>query len=260
MFSKRLLPILVTVSTANVYAEVDNIDFSNISEKALIKHFESAKKNSYSESIKELSGMFLGQNYKSDRLIGSAQSDERLVIDFSKLDCFTYIDYVESLRLSNSIHSFISNLIQTRYFEGRIHYLSRRHFFSDWLSKNENIEDITDKITSRHKSLVKFINLKADGKKFIPGLDITSRTIKFIPSSEIDPSVISKLKTGDYIGIFTNIDGLDVTHTGIFIRNGDEIFLRHASSSYNVQMVIDSPFQNYVSGVPGIIVYRPIHK
>ena len=57
--------------------------------------------------------------------------------------------------------------------------------------------------------------------------------------------------------MYTEIDGLDVTHTGIIIKNDDGVFLRHASSKKSNQKVVDEDLQKYIKNVPGIVVYRP---
>ena len=49
------------------------------------------------------------------------------------------------------------------------------------------------------------------------------------------------MRTGDYIGIYTPAEGLDVSHVGICIRRENRILLRHASSI--AQKVIDQDFK-----------------
>ena len=65
---------------------------------------------------------------------------------------------------------------------------------------------------------------------------------------------ISKLKDGDYIGIYTKIQGLDVTHTGIIVFKDGFVYLRHASSKK--MKVIDSLLLEYISSKDGVVVYR----
>ncbi|PHZ34018.1 N-acetylmuramoyl-L-alanine amidase-like domain-containing protein, partial [Yersinia kristensenii] len=80
----------------------------------------------------------------------------------------------------------------------------------------------------------------------------------YIPAEFINEAVVSQLKTGDYIGIYTKINGLDVTHTGIFIMTPDGPMLRNASSLKSNMKVVDSPFIQYVKDKPGIIVLRAL--
>ena len=81
--------------------------------------------------------------------------------------------------------------------------------------------------------------------------------VPIIPSSEIDEEIVARLKSGDYIGMYTEMDGLDVSHTGILIKNENGVFLRHASSKKSNSNVVDDDFMVYIKNVPGVVVYRP---
>jgi Protein of unknown function (DUF1460). len=72
--------------------------------------------------------------------------------------------------------------------------------------------------------------------------------------------VLAQLRTGDYIGIYTNLDGLDVTHTGIFVMTDSGPVLRNASSRKANMRVVDSPFMDYVMATPGIVVLRSLSR
>jgi hypothetical protein len=118
--------------------------------------------------------------------------------------------------------------------------------------------DVTYRVGSGKAIAVeKDLNLKKDGSTFLPGIPIVQREFYYIPTSAIDDEILAKLHTGDYIGIYTEIDGLDVSHTGIVIIKDDGVYLRHASSKKNNQKVVDENLIEYVQNVPGIVVYRP---
>ncbi|WP_259640700.1 DUF1460 domain-containing protein [Pseudomonas viridiflava] len=205
----------------------------------------------------DVSAVFLGTPYRANMLQGANSTPERLVIDFRGLDCFTYLEYVEALRASTSKHDFINQLIQTRYKNGDIGFLSRRHFFSDWAGNGTLglADDITAQTSPDAVTVEKSLNKKADGGAYLPGLPIVKRTITYIPSKRIGKKVLSRLQTGDYIGLYTPLAGLDVTHVGFFIMTDKGPVLRHASLKKG--KVVDLPFLEYVSQKPGIIVYRP---
>ncbi|SUX55874.1 DUF1460 domain-containing protein [Chromobacterium vaccinii] len=237
----------------------NNIDFHNIKEQKLIETFQQNEKAPPSQKIKIFSSLFLGNSYFSGRLIGSNHTHEKLVVDFGKLDCFTYLDYVESLRRSSSIHNFVENVIRTRYTEGKVNYLFRKHFFSDWVNLEPRyVRDVTQSVSSHTITVTKQLNQKADGSPYIPGLKTKRRNISYIPGDTIDSNTLSKLKDGDYIGIYAQTPGLDVTHTGIFIRQANGPMLRNASRLSRNMKVVDSPFLDYVKKQPGIVVYRAI--
>ena len=87
-------------------------------------------------------------------------------------------------------------------------------------------------------------------------IPVTPREIIFIPSGKIDTKVLSRLQSGDYVGIFSTHAGLDVTHTGLIVKSKDNIMLRHASSRSSVKRVVDEDLLDYLQGKPGLVVYR----
>lgn len=214
-----------------------------------------------SERIRLFSSLFKDVTYVRNRLIGSSTTEEQLVIDFGALDCFTYLDYVEALRKSNDLNEFRQKLIETRYVKNDVSYLTRRHFFSDWVSEDApNAQDVTGTLTDETQLVSKTLNQAKDGKVYITGLHPKERDITYIPADKINDNVISNLQDGDYIGIYTPIEGLDVTHTGLFINTPDGPMLRNASSKSIYMKVVDSPFIEYVKDTPGIVVYRAIDR
>ncbi|SDW07854.1 Protein of unknown function [Pseudomonas syringae] len=210
------------------------------------------------QMIDLISGKFLGTPYRANRLRGAEHTPEQLVIDFRGLDCFTYLDYVEALRKSTSRQMFVKNLIQTRYHDGDVDFLKRKHFFTDWAySKNQNLaDDITAQVSSNTVRVEKRLNERSNGKTYIPGLPVVKRSITYIPSGLVDNKVVSQLRTGDYIGIYASLLGVDVTHVGVFIMTDKGPVLRNASSRKENEKVVDSPFFEYVARKPGIVVFR----
>ena len=157
--------------------------------------------------------------------------------------------------------SFDKKLIETRYVKNDVSYLTRRHFFSDWVSEDApNAQDVTGTLTDETQLVSKTLNQAKDGKVYITGLHPKERDITYIPADKINDNVISNLQDGDYIGIYTPIEGLDVTHTGLFINTPDGPMLRNASSKSIYMKVVDSPFIEYVKDTPGIVVYRAIDR
>ncbi len=81
------------------------------------------------------------------------------------------------------------------------------------------------------------------------------RMTNYVPGNLINKDVIKLLQNGDYIGIYSDKEGLDVTHTGILIKNKDGVFFRNTSSK--LMKVADYSFKDYVKEIEGIIVFRP---
>lgn len=211
------------------------------------------------QKIGFISHYFLGIPYKSSTLFCDKNSKEILVINLEGLDCFTFIDYVEAIRISSSFEEFFINVKKIRYKSGKISFKNRNHFFTDWKYSNKKlIDDVTLSVSDNKAICIeKKLNLREDGSEILEGIPIKKRKIFYIPSNTINQRIIDNLKTGDYIGIYSELQGLDVSHTGIIVKKRNNIFLRHASSQKKFHKVIDSNFISYVKKRPGIIVYRP---
>jgi hypothetical protein len=180
------------------------------------------------------------------------------VINLEGIDCFTFLDYVESMRLSSSFREFKENLKKVRYQRGEVSFKNRNHFFTDWSEFNSDlIDDVTEQIGGKKVIRVnKILNEKEDGTLFLQGIQPRERLIHYIPANTLDDLIINALRTGDYIGIYSTEKGLDVSHVGIFIQERDKIYLRHASSLNEYRKVIDQGFKDYIAEKLGIIIFR----
>jgi hypothetical protein len=208
-----------------------------------------------SARIDFISSRFLGVPYGESTLIGSPGVPEVFVIDLQAVDCFTYLDYVESMRLSRTFSEFRRHLRRVRYRSGTVAYGARRHFFTDWTASTR-VQDVTGAIGGENAAVAaKTLNRKDGGGSILPGIPPVGRKIVFIPAGKLEGPTLDGLRTGDYIGIYAPAGGLDVSHVGICIRGENRILLRHASSI--AQKVIDQDFEPYMEGKPGIVVLRP---
>lgn len=208
--------------------------------------------------IAQLSSRLLGTPYGADMLIGSATQPEQLVIDLRRVDCFTYLDYVEAARRSGDRNQFTQNLINARYAGGQVDFLHRKHFFTDWARVDRTAAtDITGSLSSGAVTLTKHLNAKGDGSTYLPTLPVVDRDITYIPSNAFTNSVISQLHTGDYLGAYADAPGLDVTHVGIFVSTPNGPMFRNASSLDANMQVVDTPITQYLNTVPGLVVLRP---
>jgi len=221
---------------------------------------ESAKIASAGERIEFLSKQFLDTPYKKSTLIGDINTPEIFVINLGGIDCFTFLDYIEAMRISISFSEFKGNLKKVRYKSGEISYKERNHFFTDWAEFNSNlVNDISVSISNgKNKLITKKLNEKNDGTQFLKGIPCINHEIVYVPSMAIDDFVMDKLNTGDYIGVYSETEGLDVSHVGIIVIKKNTVSFRHASSKY--QRVVDEDFIEYITDKPGIIALRPIQK
>ncbi len=220
---------------------------------------ESTAVENAGERIDFLSGHFLNVEYREATLIGAADTSEVLVINLREVDCFTFIECIEAMRLSGSYEAFIENVKKVRYRSGEVAFEKRNHFFTDWREFNKDlVSDVTSQIGAQKTgSISKTLNRKEDGTYFLNGIQPQQREICYIPLEALDESTINAMKTGDYAGIYSEIQGLDVSHVGIIIRKRDEVFFRHASSDKRLRKVVDQDFIKYISDKPGLVVLRP---
>lgn len=211
--------------------------------------------------IKAISQMFLGTPYGSGTLQSNDGEQEHLVVDFTSLDCFTFLDYVEALRLSQDFDSFVNNLRYIRYKDGEVTFLRRNHFFTDW-AQTKHVTDVTRLIGGEYTlEADKTLNKIDDEKAYVQGVPAVERKVYYIPAEALlENNLADKLQTGDYVGFYSDKPGLDVTHVGIIIHDGDRLTLRHASSLKTNMKVVDQDFREYLKHVKGIIVLRPIIK
>ena len=206
-----------------------------------------------------LSRQLLGTKYKEATLIGDADKPEVLVINLEAVDCLTLIEYIEAMRRSISFDEFRENLMRVRYHSGLPEFKNRNHFFTDWNAFNSDmISDVTKHIAAgKSKDVSKRLNEKDDGSFFLPGIQCRLREVTYIQTIDLDDTILARLGTGDYVGIYSKTNGLDVSHTGIIVKQDNSIYMRHASSVKKHMKVLDEELMDYLQGKPGIIVLRP---
>ncbi|MFE3542696.1 N-acetylmuramoyl-L-alanine amidase-like domain-containing protein [Nocardia sp. NPDC059177] len=212
---------------------------------------------SRAELIERLSARLLGTPYGENMLIGSASEPEQLVVDLRRVDCFTYLDYIDAASRSADRDQFLTNLTATRYIDSRVEFAQRKHFFTDWATRPRiAATDITASLSPAAVTTTKHLNAKPDGSTYLPGVPVVDRAVTHIPAAAVDPAVIAGLRTGDYLGAYSPEPGLDVTHVGIVVATPTGTMFRNASSLAEYR-VIDTPLADYVATTPGIVVLRP---
>ena len=224
---------------------------------ATILH-DAAGSRSAGDRIVSISGHFLGIPYLAGSLIGGPEEPEQLVLRLDGFDCFTYLDTVEALRRSRTAGDFPAQLIQVRYRDGTVAYANRRHFFSDWVAEpGSPVRDVTAMVgQGRAVYIDKNLNEASGGALWVPGVGVVPRRIAYIPAGELDDELLAALEPGDYVGVFSPRPGLDVSHTGLIVKTGATLMLRHASSRSGVERVTDDELAAYMHGKAGLVVYR----
>lgn len=253
----------------NDYAILTYPSTMNKVKEVLSKIAEWKKENiSKNELLVKVSNEFMNVKYTAERLIGSPDTAEILVVDLDNLDCFTYLDYIYALVNSTTEDEFIKNLVNTRYVGGKVSYNTRKHFFTDWASEKFSptglqMTNVIDKnvIGADKVTTLRFNrNIKAStGKEVLVGAGSEEREISYINYNSVtDALLYEHFKEGDIITLAAPSslnDWLDVTHCGLLVfkdevdQNGQtfkKAYYRNASSSSKNMKVVDTPLVEYL--------------
>ena len=222
---------------------------------------------------------FMGTPYVAQTL--EQGPDERVVVNLRGLDCTTYVENVLVLsRLARegklTWARYTDGLEEVRYRHGKLDgYPSRLHYFTEWIRDNQEkglVRDVTEEIygvtfykvidfMGTHRNLYPFLASEENYKQMRQiEAGLSQQPICVLPQAEVAARE-ALLQDGDIIALATDIDGLDVTHTGIAIRLEDgRVHLLHASTVGEV-VISEQPLADYLKGIKrntGIIVVRPV--
>ena len=226
----------------------------------------------------------IGTFFKGTPYVGhTLESDkEQLIVNLRELDCTTYAE--NCLAIAKTIQSgiltfdkFTEELIRVRYRNGIIAgYPSRLHYFSDWIYNNKKkliVKDVGEELEIAHYgSEVNFMSTHPesyyrlkDNRKMVKEIAhleniISKRSMYYIPEDKLS-GVEDQLYEGDIVGITTNVEGLDISHVGILVRENGRIHLMHASSAAKKVVISDITLEDYLlnsESATGVMVARPI--
>jgi len=222
---------------------------------------------------------FLGALYKENTL--EAKGKEKLIVDFTNFDCFTFVETVLVLA-----RCFINGKIFLRAFERRLKFIryrqgviagysSRLHYFTDWLRDNEKkkiVKDISKTIGGKtkckkisfmtgHRHLYPALKSEKEFQKMLNFERNLSRKVFLIVDKTKTSLQIKKIQNGDIVAFATNVEGLDVSHVGFALWQGRNLYLLHASSKEGAVVVSQKTLPAYLKSkkkFTGIIVARPV--
>lgn len=230
------------------------------------------------EVMQVLGTELLGRPYIVGPLDGF--EEETLVVRLDSFDCFAYIEALLAMArgVTESDYTFegyVERTEEQRYRNGEAEgYCSRMHYFTEWIHLNDQrglVENVTREIGG--EPLAKRYGFMTAHREAYPKMESErvyrciaeveerlNRTIdlSFVPQDRI-AETYDELQAGDLVAAATDIEGLDVTHTGIVYKDEEGgTGLMHASTSGGVKISPD--LETYVQGIDkqiGIIVARP---
>lgn len=181
----------------------------------------------------------LGRPYVAHTLEGK---QEWLTINIDELDCTTFVETLYALARTTmngryQWRDYANNLENLRYRGGTINgYASRLHYISDWSIDNVtrgNLVEVTGDMPGI-KQQTKDINFMTRHRDNYPAL-ADSATFARVRENEVgfrnhrsyyikkelmnSKDVKAALREGDIVGLVTKIDGLDVSHMGIIVKD-----------------------------------------
>jgi hypothetical protein len=155
-------------------------------------------------------------------------------------------------------------------------YLSRLHYFSEWIADNARRGHVRDLGPELHSEAdarpLRFMTehrasypaLRSDA--VFRGIAAREQALDAAPRHLVPPARIAaiqgQLRTGDVLAFATSIPGLDATHTGLAYRTkAGALHVLHAPLSGGRVQISQRPLPEYVAGLAhniGILVARPL--
>lgn len=206
---------------------------------------------------------------------------EKLVINLRQLDCTTFVETALALARTvksgkTDFKSFATELERLRYRNGiRNQYPSRLHYFSEWISNNQQKGIVSGHPNQNGVKFDKAINYMSTHpddypvlKEFpalIPAIalqekELSGKDFMYFSKNDID-ALYRNLQHGDIIALTSSIDGVDVNHVGIIIRKNNNFYLLHAPLSGKKVLISESTITDFIkpsSKNSGIMIARPV--
>jgi hypothetical protein len=209
------------------------------------------------------------------------------VVNLRGLDCVSFCENAVVLARCIKKHAmtfdeYKKELQYLRYRGGVIdRYPSRLHYFTDYIYDGEQKgvwRNVTKELGGkRYRKSINFMSTHPEAYRqlkqnpeFVEAirsqeLEISRREQWYLPKENIR-AVEKKIGNGDILAVTTNIEGLDVSHTGVALwqqsASGEErLHLMHAPDEGLKVMVSELPLVEYLQQhrqQTGIIVARPL--
>lgn len=223
----------------------------------------------------------LGTPYVAHTLEGD---NEMLTINIDQLDCTTFVETLYALARTTlqgrqSWRDYAANLESLRYRGGVMgDYSTRLHYISLWIIDNfsrGNLVEVTPDLphaTTMVKT-INFMSAHADSYQSLKGDSAMVVKIKrmedglrnhqmpYLKKMWLNKDDVRQaLHAGDFVGLVTRIDGLDISHLGIIEKDENgEIYLLDASMSGGKVMIESEPLGRWLKNgknTLGIRVFR----
>lgn len=276
-----LLYLLSATAIAGTIPDMKSVVYSktdSILAEQIISELSPNSEENFGALVAQTGLKLLGTPYVGQTLENGRQ--EPLIINLRELDCTTFAENCLALGLAArspkpGFGKFVKELEKIRYRQGKRNgYLSRLHYFSDWIYDNGQkglISEPASDFGSPFRVQVNFMSSHPDSypvlkdhPELIPDLISQEKAIsdaeQFFLKKEDIRSNEDQLREGDIVGLTTAIAGLDVAHVGILVKKNGRIHLLHASSTLKQVVVSEEPLSEMLmnkKSYTGILIARP---
>lgn len=214
---------------------------------------------------------------------GSPARTEPLTLSLTRFDCVSLVESclaIARVAAAPGVPSwdrFGREMERMRYRGGvRGGYVSRLHYFSEWISDGERrglLRDLGAELGGTpDRRPLRFMSQNPDSypalanAEVLEGIAAMERSLddhpRYLVPTERIPAVSDRLETGDVLAFATAIPGLDVSHAAFAYRDAAGVLrVLHAPLSGGVVEVTSSTLPEYVSAIrrsTGILVARPL--
>lgn len=164
-----------------------------------------------------------------------AKYDPDPLVDFSRVDCVTFVEQSVALAASKSRQEAVDRLQGIRYKGGTVDFEARNHFMeTDWFPNNAFCRDVTRELGVPTEPVTRTISRRAFFEKMKApelGQDTPDRTLEvaYVPRSAA-AAAEAQLPSPAIVGFVGKLDWLFVVHCGLYIRDASgQGKLYHAS-------------------------------
>ena len=247
------------------HCERDTTDINTLLEKGLSSGISNA-----GGLVVFYANQLLGTPYVGHTLEGE---HEMLTINIHQLDCTTFVETLYALTRTTldgrrSWRDYAARLENVRYRGGVMgDYSSRLHYISEWIIDNNsrgNLVEVTadmphakyqvKTINFMTTHVSSYVSLKSDPAMVerirVAEQKLLNHRMPVLAKSWLgNKNVKAALHEGDFVGLVTKVEGLDISHLGIIVKDeqGDPHLL-DASMRGGKVMLEAKPLKEYLSG------------
>ena len=224
------------------------------------------------QAMARLAEFFLGSPYLAMSLDQSGE--EQLRLDLMQFDCMLFVEQLLAMVTADSFDGFADQTRRLRYRSGEVGYCTRHHYFYDWV-RSAQAQGLLEQspVWQGQSTRILPLNYMSSHRNRYAALRSPAlfhcirerehgRLIEqhYLPLESLGTALPS-LQSGDLFAVATSVDGLDVSHTGVLVREGSRLDAIHAAPGRGVMR--SRSFQRYLRSVPdaiGAVIVRPIKQ